>query len=126
MRGKPGGHLCDLGVGCAEASTKLGRRKPLVIERRIGILLRGEKGVKVGLLHGRGVEREEHAVETRGGIGDALIELRSRERMHVAMEYDHARFVDGVCRDWQLRASERRIDAKVSAAACDEKRGGEK
>jgi hypothetical protein len=41
--------LREVRIARAEASAELGGREPLVIERRIGILLRGEERVEVRL-----------------------------------------------------------------------------
>ena len=59
------------------------------------ILLRGYEIVEVRLLGWRGVEQEQHAVEARGGIDDSLIELLTSQGIHIAMERDHPRLVDG-------------------------------
>ena len=97
MQLEPRRHSRQVRVARAEASPEFGGREPLVIERRMRILLSGEKSIEVRLLRRSGVEQEQHAVEARRWIHDAQIEFRSRQWMDVASERDHPRFVDGVC-----------------------------
>ena len=60
---KPGLHSGDIGIRNAELRGELDGRKPLVEERRSGILLRGEKAVESALLRCRAAEDERDALQ---------------------------------------------------------------
>ncbi len=96
-RGEPVGDSLDVGIGGTELFAELIGRQPLVIVGRAFVLLLIEQLAERGFLFVAALESERHV--RRGlRIGDrTAIELRTRHRMHVALEREAIALIDRLC-----------------------------
>ena len=92
--GEPAYDLVHVGLANAETVAELLRREPVVVLRRGGVLLIGEKPFDPGLLGGRAFEQKEQGTEAGGGVERPLVELGQRPGVGLAAEHGAAAGVD--------------------------------
>ena len=105
---QPAHNLRGVGVGDAEAFSILLGREPLMVVRRLRIVLRVEQLVKGILLRRVRKQSEEHVLQGKAGRDCACVVSRDGERMHVAPQR-HSLLIVNVAGDAVPCLGERRV-----------------
>jgi hypothetical protein len=86
----------DVRIGRPELPAKLVRREPFMEIGRVLAELFIHQFAESGLLFGAALQDKHHPLHWSGVAYESLIELRTGERMDVAVEPDELRFVNGL------------------------------
>jgi hypothetical protein len=101
---KPGSHRLDILIAGPELLAELVGGKPLMVARRVTVLLVVEELLQRGFLGITPLQNEEDARHRKIGRGRTLVKLRLRQRVRISAKGDQGTVVHAI-HDAGLRGS---------------------